>query len=67
MLKRTIKGTYVSVEPLHLSRYLDEQSFRFNEREDDDAGRFRSVLLSVIGKRLTYKELTAYGPTQTPE
>jgi hypothetical protein len=57
LLKRTIKGTYVSVEPFHLGRYLDEQSFRFNEREDNDAGRFKSVLSSVFGRRLTYKDL----------
>jgi transposase-like protein len=57
LLKRTIKGTYVSVEPFHLGRYLDEQSFRFNEREDNDLGRFKSVLSSVSGRRLTYKEL----------
>lgn len=58
LLKRTIKGTYVSVEPFHLGAYLDEQSFRFNEREGVDADRFRTVLSSVMGKRLTYKELT---------
>jgi transposase-like protein len=57
LLKRTIKGTYVNVEPFHLGRYLDEQSFRFNEREDSDLGRFKSVLSSVSGRRLTYKEL----------
>ncbi|WP_425905798.1 IS1595 family transposase [Nitrobacter sp. TKz-YC02] len=57
LLKRTIKGTYVSVEPFHLGRYLDEQSFRFNERKDNDAGRFKTVLSSVFDKRLTYKEL----------
>jgi len=62
LLKRTIKGTYVSVEPFHLGRYLDEQSFRFNEREDNDAGRFKSVLSSVSGKRLTYSELTGHDP-----
>jgi histone H3/H4/transposase-like protein len=58
LLKRTVKGTYVSVEPFHLFRYLDEQAFRFNEREDNDGGRFRSVLSLVTGKRLTYKQLT---------
>ncbi len=57
LLKRTVKGTYVSVEPFHLGRYLDEQAFRFNEREDSDLGRFKSVLSSVSGRRLTYKEL----------
>ena len=42
LLKRSIKGTYVSVEPFHLFRYLDEQAFRFNERKhkDGDKGRF---------------------------
>lgn len=59
--KRTIKGTYVSVEPFHLGRYLDEQSFRFNERTQDDGGRFKTVLSSVFGLRLTYKELTGHG------
>jgi hypothetical protein len=33
LLKRTLKGTYVNVEPFHLFRYLDEQAFRFNLRE----------------------------------
>ena len=61
LLKRTIKGTYVSVDPVHLSRYLDEQSFRFNERKDTDFGRFAKVLSSVVGRRLTYRELTGYG------
>jgi hypothetical protein len=66
LLKRTIKGTYVSVEPFHLGRYLDEQSFRFNEREDNDLGRFKSVLSSVSGRRLTYKELIGYGEETAP-
>lgn len=61
LLKRTIRGTYVSVDPVHLARYLDEQSFRFNERKDSDFGRFSKVLSSVAGRRLTYKELTAHG------
>ena len=58
LLKRTIKGTYVSVEPFHLFRYLDEQAFRFNERKDDDQGRFLKVVAGIIGKRLTWKKLT---------
>jgi transposase-like protein len=66
LLKRTIKGTYVSVEPFHLGRYLDEQSFRFNERDDTDAGRFKSVLSSVFEKRLTYRELTGNEPSAIP-
>jgi transposase-like protein len=64
LLKRTIKGTYVSVEPFHLARYVDEQSFRFNERKDNDYGRFAKVLSSVVGKRLTYRELTGNGAPQ---
>jgi transposase-like protein len=59
LLKRSIKGTYVSVEPFHLFRYLDEQAFRFNERTIDDAGRFALVIDGILGKRLTYATLTA--------
>ena len=44
LLKRAIKGTYVSVEPFHLFRYLDEQSFRYNERRGTDTERFEKVL-----------------------
>jgi transposase-like protein len=58
LLKRTIKGTYVNVEPFHLFRYLDEQSFRFNERKDTDAGRFQKAISGIIGKSLTFAKLT---------
>lgn len=58
LLKRFFKGTYVSVEPYHLFRYLDEEAFRFNEREGKDADRFKKALGSVAGRRLTYSELT---------
>jgi transposase-like protein len=58
LLKRSIKGTYVSVEPFHLFRYLDEQAFRFNARKDQDGDRFADVLSQVAGRRLTYKQLT---------
>ena len=57
LLKRSIKGTYVSVEPFHLFRYLDEQSFRYNERKATDAERFAMVLGRVSGKRLTYAQV----------
>lgn len=57
LLKRGIKGTYVSVEPFHLFRYLDEQSFRFNTRKDNDQGRFMAALSAIQGKRMEYKEL----------
>jgi transposase-like protein len=58
LLKRGLKGTYVSVEPFHLFRYLDEQAFRFNNRKANDAERFAETLAGVTGKRLTYKSLT---------
>jgi transposase-like protein len=58
LLKRGIKGTYVSIEPFHLFRYLDEQAFRYNNREVTDANRFSIALTGALGKRVTYKELT---------
>jgi transposase-like protein len=58
LLKRSINGTYVSVEPFHLFRYLDEQTFRFNSRHANDGERFQRVMEKVSGKRLTYDELT---------
>jgi transposase-like protein len=61
LLKRMLKGTYVSVEPFHLSRYLAEQTFRFNERKGNDKERFLGVLKAVSGKRLTYDELRGFG------
>ena len=61
LLKRSLKGTYVSVEPFHLFRYLDERAFSFNERKSTDLGRFTLVLRMVTGKRLTYDELTGKG------
>jgi transposase-like protein len=57
LLKRAIGGTYVSVDAPHLGRYVDEQAFRFNERDLNDGQRFRVVLPGVIGKRITYKQL----------
>lgn len=59
LLKRTLGGTYVAVEPYHLFRYIDEQSFRYNNRKDkSDADRFNLALSLVVGKRLTFAELT---------
>jgi transposase-like protein len=59
LLKRGLNGTYVSVEPFHLFRYLDEQTFRYNNRKEmDDYDRFRLALSQVTGKRLTYEHLT---------
>jgi transposase-like protein len=58
LLKRGLKGTYVSVEPFHLFRYLDEQSFRFNQRRTSDADRFVLALSQIVGRRVMYGELT---------
>lgn len=60
LLKRSLKGTYVSVEPFHLFRYLDEQAFRFNNRREmNDADRFSLAVSGIFGRRITYKELIA--------
>ena len=59
LLKRGIRGTYVSVEPFHLFRYLDEQAFRYNNREEtNDSGRFKAAVRQAVGRRLTYRQLT---------
>jgi transposase-like protein len=63
LLKRGIGGTYVSIEPFHLFRYLDEQAFRYNNRATkdnplNDSDRFALALSQIVGKRLTYSELT---------
>jgi hypothetical protein len=61
LLKRCIRGTYVSVEPFHLFRYLDEEDFRFNNRKACDGQRFAKVAGAVAGKRLMYSELIGQG------
>lgn len=64
LLKRGLGGTYVAVEPFHLFRYVDEQAFRYNNRRHQDgsvvsdAERFSRLCSQIIGRRLTYKELT---------
>jgi transposase-like protein len=64
LLKRGLKGTYVSVDPVHLQAYVDEQVFRFNNREDadgeklNDSDRFVAAMKQIVGKRLTYAEVT---------
>jgi IS1 family transposase len=62
LLKRTIKGTYVSVAPEHLQKYVEEQSFRYNNREDNDGERFATITEQLAGKRLTYADLTGKTP-----
>jgi transposase-like protein len=63
LLKRGLQGTYISVRPFHLFRYLDERAFTFNERELDDLGRFETVLRGAPGRRLTYSRLTGASPS----
>lgn len=59
LLKRSLKGTYVSVEPFHLFRYLDEQMFRHNNRRNmNDWDRFDLAVSGIVGKRIMYKQLT---------
>jgi transposase-like protein len=69
LLKRSLRGTYVAVEPFHLARYVDEQVFRFNNRSTretprNDADRFKLVMSQVLGHRLTYSDLT--GKSESP-
>jgi transposase-like protein len=70
LLKRTLRGTYVAVEPFHLDRYLDEQVFRYNHRKDadgkklTDADRFNTALLGIAGRRLTFAEVTGKDGSQ---
>jgi transposase-like protein len=66
LLKRGLKGTYVSVQPFHLFRYLDEQTFRYNKRKTNDGGRFVDVMRGVTGKRLTYEKLTGDDLPEVP-
>lgn len=57
LFKRCVKGTYIALDPRHLERYLDEETFRFNNRKDNDGERTVKVLKGINGKRLTYKQL----------
>jgi len=64
LLKRGLKGTYISVEPFHMFRYLDEQAFRFNNRKATQLQRFMLAMNSVWGKQLTWDEVTGKVPRQ---
>jgi transposase-like protein len=58
LLKRGLAGTYVSVEPFHLFRYLDEQAYRYNNRKNaTDFDRFKMAASQIVGKRLTWKQV----------
>ena len=64
LLKRGLGGTYISVEPFHLFRYLDEQMFRYNNRKGEngeplkDGERFGLAVRQIVDKRLTWDRLT---------
>jgi hypothetical protein len=58
LLKRGLHGTYVSVEPFHVYRYIDEEAFRFNKRDTADADRFVQLCSNVAGRRLIWNQLT---------
>jgi hypothetical protein len=62
LVKRGLNGTYVSVEPFHLFRYLDEQAFRYNNRKMNDSERFDILVRQIIGKRITWNQLTGKLP-----
>ena len=67
LLKRTLKGTCVAVEPFHLDRCIDEQVFRFNHRlNHNDRTRFAKALAQVAGRRLTWNELTGKESPKEP-
>jgi transposase-like protein len=57
LLKRCINGTYIAVMPWQLSRYVDEQVFRYNERKTTDGERFDEAMSRTVGRRLTYRKL----------
>jgi hypothetical protein len=61
-MKRGLKGTFVSVEPFHLFRYLNEQVYRFNSRRLIDMERIDMVPRQIVGKRLTYEKLSGQEP-----
>ena len=70
LLKRGLHGTYVAVEPFHLDRYVDEQVFRYHNRATKDnkltdADRFDFAMSGILGKRLTFAELTGKAGTPT--
>ncbi len=58
LFKRTVVGTHHSVSPVHLDRYLDDATYRFNTRKLNDADRFEATISVAAGRRLTYRELT---------
>jgi sarcosine oxidase delta subunit len=57
-LRRAVKGTYIRPTPDHLAAFVDEAVFRFNVRRDSVWDRVQAAMRLIVGKRLTYSELT---------
>jgi len=78
ILKRGIYGTFHSVSPQHLQRYMHEFDFRYNHRQvkrkidgqtvlvgPNDQERTVALLKRIHGKRLTYRRTR--GAEESPE
>jgi transposase-like protein len=65
LLKRGIVGTYHHVSQQHLSRYVSEFDFRYNNRKIKDGERADIALKGIEGKRLTYQEAHPAKQTET--
>lgn len=59
LLKRGYIGIYHHMSVGHLHRYVNEFSCRHTSRRDDMLTCIQGTIDGMIGKRLTYKELTA--------
>lgn len=59
LLKRQIIGIHHFVSPKHLLRYLDEMTWRFNRRDQEDGFRVNELLMAADRSNLTYKALFA--------
>jgi transposase-like protein len=60
ILQRGLRGIYQHVSPEHLHRYVNEFSFRYNNRSSrgiEDAERAARLLVAIGGKRLTYRRI----------
>ena len=59
MLKRGYAGTYHKISPKHLQRYVNEFAGRHNVRPLDTMAQMESVVIGMVGKRLTYRDTIA--------
>jgi hypothetical protein len=49
-----------------LFRYIDEQAYRFNNRKTDDFERFKMAVSQIVGKRITWDQLTGKQTDERP-